>query len=184
MWAALGVAPLSTAPLGAAAPMTRALAALSWNYLTLFLARSLEHAFSSVSVLGFWALGQPVGWHGSCTSLSASRQCRPSLLTAMVAPTPTVRAFDVNGRPHHQIVSFVGVFGLCAISCSLLLGFVVRSAVCPCDAAYPSSGKPCEKPRSYDRQNLPASRQVSITLGGRSLANSVSNLAGEGQVCR
>jgi hypothetical protein len=29
-----------------AAPITRALAAQSWNYLTLFLARSLEDAFS------------------------------------------------------------------------------------------------------------------------------------------
>jgi hypothetical protein len=48
---------LPTAPLGVAAPITRALAAQSWNYLTLFLARSLEHAFSSVSVLGFWAFG-------------------------------------------------------------------------------------------------------------------------------
>jgi hypothetical protein len=49
-----------------AALITRGLAAQSWNYLTLFLARSLEHAFSSVSVLGFstgplrhfWFFGQ------------------------------------------------------------------------------------------------------------------------------
>jgi hypothetical protein len=47
VWAALGVVPLPTAPLGVvAALITRALAAQSWNYLTLFLARSLEHAFS------------------------------------------------------------------------------------------------------------------------------------------
>jgi len=41
--------------LGVAASITGALAAWRSNYLTASLARSLEHVFSSVSVLGFWA---------------------------------------------------------------------------------------------------------------------------------
>jgi hypothetical protein len=57
MWAALGAAPLPTAALGVAAPITGAVAAQFWNYLIAALARSLEQAFSSVSVLGFWAFG-------------------------------------------------------------------------------------------------------------------------------
>jgi hypothetical protein len=65
VWAALGVAPLPTAPLGVAALIPWPLAAQSWNYLTPFLARSLEHAFSSVSVLDFLAFGQPMAWQGA-----------------------------------------------------------------------------------------------------------------------
>jgi hypothetical protein len=62
MSGALGAARWPTA-LGVAAPVAGALAAQFWNYLIAALAGLLEHAFSSVSVLGFWACsGNPVGW--------------------------------------------------------------------------------------------------------------------------
>src|SRR5262249_48245317 len=65
----------------------------------------------------------------------------------------------VMPAPPDRLVSWV----FRNVSDWLLLVAVLRGSLCSltCDAAYTSSGKPCEKPRSYERQNLPALRHVS-----------------------